>query len=95
MDFQGVLGHEFVGIVDRAPDHAALVGKRVVGEINAACRICQTCVQGRPTHCPNRTTLGIMGRDGAFAGRTFLKIPCQFVKLCPVLSSHSIDSAVE
>jgi threonine dehydrogenase-like Zn-dependent dehydrogenase len=66
MDFQGVLGHEFVGVVDHAPDHSTLVGKRVVGEINASCRICPTCQNGRPTHCPNRTTLGIMGRDGAF-----------------------------
>ena len=42
-------------------------GRRVVGDINAACRRCPTCLSGRPTHCPNRTTLGIQGRDGAFA----------------------------
>ena len=45
MDFQGVLGHEFVGVVEQAPDHSTLIGKRVVGEINAACRVCQTCLQ--------------------------------------------------
>jgi len=81
MDFQGVLGHEFVGVVDHAPDHASLVGKRVVGEINAACRVCQTCLQGRPTHCPNRTTLGIMGRDGAFAD--YLSLPVENLYLVP------------
>lgn len=64
--FQGVLGHEFVGIVDRAGD-PALVGQRVVGEINAACGVCPTCRAGRPTHCPNRTALGIRGRDGVLA----------------------------
>ena len=64
--FQGVLGHEFVGIVDQAGD-PALVGQRVVGEINAACRVCPTCRAGRPTHCPARTALGIRGRDGVFA----------------------------
>jgi len=64
--FSGVLGHEFVGVVDRAED-PALLGQRVVGEINAACGHCPTCVAGRPTHCPERTALGIRGRDGALA----------------------------
>ena len=65
-DFQGVLGHEFVGVVDQAED-PALVGRRVVGEINASCGACPTCRAGRPSHCPNRTALGIRGRDGALA----------------------------
>lgn len=73
MDFQGVPGHEFVGIVEelheRVPLRAELIGKRVVGEINAACRSadCWYCMRDMPTHCPNRTTLGIVNRDGAFA----------------------------
>jgi threonine dehydrogenase-like Zn-dependent dehydrogenase len=45
----------------------ALVGQRVVGEINCYCGACPTCVQGLHTHCPQRTTLGIWGRDGALA----------------------------
>ena len=65
-EFHGVLGHEFVGVVDRAED-LALVGQRIVGEINAACGVCPTCQAGRPTHCPERTTLGIRGRDGVLA----------------------------
>ena len=81
MDFQGVLGHEFVGIVDHAPGNSSLVGKRVVGEINAACHVCPTCQIGRPTHCPNRTTLGIMGRDGAFAD--YLSLPVENLYLVP------------
>ncbi len=64
--FQGVLGHEFVGIVDQAED-PALIGQRVVGEINVACGVCDTCRGGRPSHCPTRTALGIRGRDGAMA----------------------------
>lgn len=90
MNFQGVLGHEFVGIVDQAPNHSGLVGKRVVGEINAACRTCGTCFQGRPTHCPDRTTLGIMGRDGAFAD--YLSLPIE--NLYSVPESVSNDQAV-
>ncbi len=66
MAFQGVPGHEFVGVVEAAPD-PTWVGVRVVGEINAFCGDCETCYAGRPTHCPHRTTLGIAGRDGAFA----------------------------
>ena len=73
MGFQGVPGHKFVGIVQEAPHHPDLVGKRVVGEINAACRVCPVCQAGRPTHCPRRTTLGIDRRDGAFAD--FLSLP--------------------
>jgi len=66
LDFRGVLGHEFVGIVEASPE-AALIGRRVVGEINANCGHCLTCKAGRPTHCQQRTTIGISGRDGAFA----------------------------
>jgi threonine dehydrogenase-like Zn-dependent dehydrogenase len=65
-DFRGVLGHEFVGVVEQAGDQA-LVGRRVVGEINAVCGTCETCRAGRATHCPNRTALGVRGRDGALA----------------------------
>src|SRR5947209_7919306 len=59
--FQGTLGHEFVGVVKDA-DNKALVGKRVVGEINAGCGKCSLCAKGDPRHCPNRTVLGILGR---------------------------------
>jgi threonine dehydrogenase-like Zn-dependent dehydrogenase len=64
--FRGVLGHEFVGVVDQAED-PGLIGRRVVGEINAYCGACPTCRRGDPTHCPNRTTLGIDRRDGTMA----------------------------
>lgn len=64
--FTGVLGHEFVGIVQDAPD-PAWIGQRVVGEINCPCGQCPTCRRGDTTHCPTRTTLGIHGRDGVLA----------------------------
>ncbi|HEX9094132.1 MAG TPA: alcohol dehydrogenase catalytic domain-containing protein, partial [Coriobacteriia bacterium] len=64
--FTGVIGHEFVGDVVTSPD-PAWVGARVVGEINAACGACETCLAGRPTHCERRTVLGIAGRDGVHA----------------------------
>jgi alcohol dehydrogenase len=80
MGFAGTLGHEWVGDVVSAPD-GAWVGKRVVGDINAACRSCPTCLAGRPTHCPNRTVLGIQGRDGAFAEH--LSLPMANLHLVP------------
>jgi threonine dehydrogenase-like Zn-dependent dehydrogenase len=72
--FEGTLGHEFVGeVVEAPPGHEALVGRRVVGEINAGCSVCESCRTGDSRHCPGRTVLGIHGRDGAFA--EFLSLP--------------------
>jgi alcohol dehydrogenase len=66
--FQGVPGHEFVGIVEQVNGgYPGLVGKRVVGEINIGCGRCAYCTQGLERHCPSRTTLGISERDGVFA----------------------------
>lgn len=79
--FEGTIGHEFVGIVESAPEgHASLVGQRVVGEINAGCGRCELCAGGDSRHCPERTVLGIVGRDGAHA--EFLQLPA--VNLLPV-----------
>lgn len=71
--FEGTIGHEFVGVVEKAPGNEALVGRRVVGEINAGCGRCALCVGGDSRHCPQRTVLGIVGRDGAHA--EFLRLP--------------------
>jgi threonine dehydrogenase-like Zn-dependent dehydrogenase len=71
--FAGIPGHEFVGVVEEAPA-AGWIGRRVVGEINAACGTCPTCRAGRRSHCPSRTVLGIRGRNGAFAERLALPV---------------------
>jgi threonine dehydrogenase-like Zn-dependent dehydrogenase len=71
--FEGTLGHEFVGVVERAPGAPELEGRRVVGEINAGCGRCGLCLAGDPRHCAERTVLGIVGRDGAHA--EFLRLP--------------------
>lgn len=65
-NFRGVLGHEFVGVVDECED-ASWRRQRVVGEINAACGHCRWCRQGLGRHCPERITLGINGLDGCMA----------------------------
>ncbi|HJS52088.1 MAG TPA: alcohol dehydrogenase catalytic domain-containing protein [Pyrinomonadaceae bacterium] len=87
--FAGTPGHEFVGVVETA-DRDELVGKRVVGEINAGCGVCDLCRARDARHCPMRTVLGIVGRDGAHA--EFLKLPSR--NLFEVPESISDDSAV-
>lgn len=82
MGYTGVSGHEFVGIVAQSsrPD---LLGQRVVGEINASCDTCDFCERDLGRHCPDRTVLGILGRDGAFAD--YLTLPDR--NLIPIPSS--------
>jgi len=77
MGFRGVLGHEFVGVAETGP----YAGRRVVGEINCSCGGCDTCRDGRPSHCPNRTVLGILNHDGAFAD--LIAVPQRNLHLVP------------
>ena len=69
MGYKGVLGHEFVGVVENVGADVGknLIGKRVVGEINCACNSCPTCYQNLQRHCPSRSTLGIWQKDGCFS----------------------------
>lgn len=79
--FQGTIGHEFIGVVEDAPDARSLIGRRVVGEINAGCAACELCMSGDPRHCAARTVLGIVGRDGAHA--EFLRLPVANLLVVP------------
>lgn len=88
--FSGTIGHEFVGVVEKADERPDLEGKRVVGEINAGCGKCESCRRGDPRHCPRRTVLGIVGRDGCHA--EFLTLPAR--NLIEVPDSVADDEAV-
>ena len=102
--FEGTLGHEFVGVIEEVSEARASAiptrdsltvelltpGMRVVGEINAGCGVCDLCRAGDPRHCPKRTVLGIVGRDGAHA--EFLKLP--LVNLLPVPDEIPDERAV-
>ena len=79
--FEGTLGHEFVGVVEKAFDRPEIVGKRVVGGINAGCGACELCLADDPRHCPTRTVLGIVDRDGAHA--EFLQLPSKNLVVVP------------
>jgi threonine dehydrogenase-like Zn-dependent dehydrogenase len=87
---EGTIGHEFVGIAESSPERRGIIGKRVVGEINAGCGECDPCVSGDSRHCPARTVLGIVGRDGAHA--EFLQLPSR--NLIEVPENVTDDQAV-
>ncbi len=86
MGFRGTLGHEFVGVAESG----RYAGQRVVGGINCACGECETCRNDRPHHCPHRTVLGILNRDGAFAD--YIALPER--NLLPVDDSIPTEHAV-
>jgi threonine dehydrogenase-like Zn-dependent dehydrogenase len=87
MRFSGIPGHEFVGEVV-ASTRSELVGKRVVGEINVGCRRCAQCRAGLSRHCPSRTVLGILKRNGAFAD--YLTLPDQNLLMVPRAMSDEV-----
>ncbi|MBW7957916.1 MAG: alcohol dehydrogenase catalytic domain-containing protein [Deltaproteobacteria bacterium] len=89
MGFSGVLGHEFVGVIEECADER-LKGKRVTGEINIPCGRCAYCRRRMGNHCPERKVLGILRKDGAFAG--YLTLP--FRNLHPLPDSISDEEAV-
>jgi threonine dehydrogenase-like Zn-dependent dehydrogenase len=78
--FNGIPGHEFVAEVVEADTHA-LLGKRVVGEINLACTHCDWCRKGLGRHCPQRTVLGIVNQPGAFS--EFFVLPERNLSVLP------------
>ena len=80
LGFRGTPGHEWVGEVVSAPD-PALVGARVVGEINFGCGACAWCRAGLARHCPTRRVQGIVDADGAFAD--LLAVPARVLHRVP------------
>ncbi|MCF8085957.1 MAG: alcohol dehydrogenase catalytic domain-containing protein [Desulfohalobiaceae bacterium] len=80
-DFSGVPGHEFVADIARAPGREDLEGKRAVADINCGCGECAECLCRGQAHCPNRSVIGIRGRQGAFA--EYLTAPVANLHLLP------------
>lgn len=84
-DFSGIAGHEFTGTVHACPAAPEWIGKRVVADINIGCGQCPACRCRDARHCPDRTVIGIRGRNGAFA---------QYCKI-PVANLHPVPENVE
>jgi len=80
MGYKGVIGHEFVGVVEECSDKS-LIGKRVVGDINCGCGVCEWCKKGLHRHCPNRQTLGIWQKDGCFSD--YFTLPIENLLVVP------------
>ena len=80
MGYRGILGHEFVADVVSSPDKD-LVGQRVCGEINIVCGRCDLCLSGLSNHCRNRSVLGILNHDGAFAD--YVRLPAVNLHVLP------------
>ena len=85
--FEGIPGHEFVGVVDEVATEAdaAWIGRRVAGEINVGCGRCRWCRNGIKEHCPARTVLGIKNRAGAFAESLWL----------PAANLHALPASLD
>lgn len=86
--FSGILGHEFACIVEDGPE--GLVGRRIVSEINVACGNCDWCRRGLGKHCPDRSVIGIIDRDGAFA--EIIRVPKENIHRVP--ANVNADQAV-
>lgn len=81
MGYKGILGHEFVGVVEEInDDDKSLLGKRVVAEISWGCKQpdCEWCAIKNYRHCPDRHTIGIWRKDGCFAEYLTLPIDILF-----------------
>ncbi|RJP56664.1 MAG: alcohol dehydrogenase [Candidatus Auribacter fodinae] len=89
MGFNGVPGHEFVGQIITSSD-PKLMGKRVVGEINIGCGACSWCRSGNKEHCPARSVLGILNKNGVFA--EYITLPAENLHVVP--ESISNEQAV-
>ncbi|MBF0441758.1 MAG: alcohol dehydrogenase catalytic domain-containing protein [Oligoflexales bacterium] len=94
MGFTGILGHEFSGVVKEAfGDGGGLLGKRVVGAINAGCGRCRFCLSLLERHCPDRGTLGIWNKDGCMAD--YVTLPVKNLVIVPDCISDEEAALVE
>lgn len=89
LGFKGVLGHEFIGTV-ASSDDPAWIGRRVAGEITAACGKCKLCAEGLGRHCPACVTLGISNLDGCMA--EYCTLPLENLLTLP--SDIAVERAV-
>ncbi len=92
-DFTGVPGHEFVGQVVDDNGHPELQGKRVIGDINISCGVCERCLRQEPTQCMRRKTLGIFDYDGVFA--EYCKLPAKNLTVVPDTISDVLAAFTE
>lgn len=83
MGFTGILGHEFVGTIEKLGKGAPheWMGKRACAEINCVCGKCEMCSRGLSSHCTRRSVIGILNHDGAFAD--YIAVPVRNLHAVP------------
>jgi threonine dehydrogenase-like Zn-dependent dehydrogenase len=72
IEHEGVLGHQFVGVVE-ACDDPKWTAKRVVGQISISDPASELARRGLGSHDPERSILGLRNRDGCLADRFVLE----------------------
>ena len=72
VDHEGILGHQFVGVVEACADEG-WVGKRVVGNIHINAPQSPLARRGLGNHDPERSILGLRGRDGCLCDHFVLE----------------------
>ena len=80
-----ILGHEFVGVVERVEPlpgrDAPPIGQRVVAAIEVVCGKCDLCRRGLSVHCRDLAMIGVSKRDGCFAER--VAVPIRSLAIVP------------
>ena len=78
-----VPGHEFSGRVATVGQNVEgfAEGDPVVAECIQSCGVCAPCKSGNHIGCAERTELGVMGRNGAYA--RYVVVPAPFVHRLP------------
>lgn len=66
VEHEGILGHQFVGVVESCAD-SHWIGKRVVGQIDIANPDSELAKRGLGAHDTERQILGLRDRDGCLA----------------------------
>lgn len=81
--FPIVPGHEFSGHIAAIGSNvdSLVEGDPVVVECIQSCGVCDECRAGNPIGCDERSELGVMRRDGAYA--EYLSAPAQFTHRLP------------
>jgi alcohol dehydrogenase len=78
LNFRGVIGHEFVGVVEHVDGDtkgkSRVRGRRVIAPLVISCGRCAMCAGGLAAHCLKRVMPGLRGRDGCFAERFTLPV---------------------
>ena len=90
-----IMGHEFTGVVSAVGNGVtrSKVGDRVVVQPLTTCGVCANCRAGMSNVCTNRTGLGMMDVDGAWADA--VRVPVNQLYTLPPEVSWEQGSLVE